>query len=184
MNRKGQMENGRAIFGILIVFGILIAGIIGFGLFAFFTNEIDKGLMSVEGDAGQVDFADAVDKTWGQYNDGLVNSLNLFAVMLFFGTFLGLMAVAYFNRGKSPLLFFLADIFIIFIAFIIAGYAADAYELLLGVDTLQEMFVQNMNLGAKLMLNLPIFVAVFGVLIMVISYVSIPRTREEQMAGF
>lgn len=179
MNNKGN-----AIFGIFIIIGVILSFLIGLGLFAYVTNMTNTALMSVEGDVGQVDFQDAVEKTWGKFNTGFINALNWWGIALIFGLFFGLIAVAYFTRDKKPLLFFILDIFLIYLAFLLAGYIADVYETLIMIDEFSTIFVQEMNLASKLMLNLPIITTIFGAIIMIISYIGLPKTSEEQIAGY
>lgn len=173
-----------AVLGVFIVLGILLVEFLVLGLSAFAVNEINTALMSVNESVGAVDFQDAVSKTWGYLNDGLINSLNWLAFAIFFGLFVGMVVVGYFYRHEQPVLFFVLDIFLLFIAFITAGYISDAYEILIGIDTFQNIFVDNMNIAAKLMLDLPIWVAVMGALMMIVTYIGIPRSTEEQVAGF
>lgn len=178
MNKKAQS------FAIFTVICVSVIFIIGLGFIMFASNEVNKGLMSVDEMVGQVNFTESVENTWGKFNDGLFQSANLMGIMVLFGLFIGLLLNAYFNRNKRPALFFIVDIFIIFAAFIVSGYVADSYEILLGITEFEEVFVENLNLVAKMMLNLPIIVLIFGVLTMIISYSGLPAQREEQVAGF
>lgn len=170
--------------GIFIAIVALTIFILGLGVIMFSSNEINKGLMSVEGYVGQVNFSEAVEDSWGKFNSGLFQSANFIGISVIFGLFIGLLVNAYFNRDKRPILFFIVDIIIIFVAFIVAGYVSDSYALILGVEELQEVFVENMNLVAKTMINLPIVVLIFGVLTMIISYAGLPAQKEDNMAGF
>jgi len=182
MNKKNK-QGKMSILGLFIIMTTILVFIIGLGVLMFASNAVNDAL-DVDEMVGQVNLSEATQATWGQFNKGLANSANLFGIMLIFGLVIGLLIVAYFNRGKNPLLFFIIDILLIFVAFIVAGYISDSYGILLGVSEFNEAFVQNMNLVAKLMLNLPIVVLVTGVLTMIISYAGLPREKEEQMAGF
>ena len=179
MNKKAQSA-----VPVFIVMAVVLVSIIGLGLIAYASNEINTAFMSVDGMVGQVNFSEATENTWGEFNSGLINSLNFLGIALIFGLLIGMLVVAYYTRHEKPVLFFIIDILLLFIAFIVAGYISDSYEILIGVDVFNEIFVQNMNLVAKAMLNLPILVTVFGVLTMIISYIGIPKSSEEQVAGF
>jgi len=178
-NKKGSTN--KIFYGI----GFALVFILAIGVFAYFSNQLNTALMSVEGLIGQVNFSESVSNTWGKFNTGLLNSLNFMGLSLIFGMFGGLVLNAYFNRERRPTIFFIGDLLIIFIAFIFSGYVSDSYVEIIGVGELSTIFVDNMNLVAKAMINLPILTLVFGIIIMIISFSGIPLSRNEtQMAGY
>lgn len=178
MNKKGFSTAG-----LFVIIGAVLIFIIGLGVIMFASNEINEGLSGV-GMVGQVNMTEATAQTWGQFNDGIANAANLMGIMVIFGLFIGLLLSAYFNRGRTPILMFIIDIVLIFFAWIVAGYVSDSYAILLGVSDLNQAFVQNMNLVAKMMLNLPILILIFGVLTMIVTYAAFPESKEEQVAGY
>lgn len=178
-NKKG-MATGVIFF--IIAFALVFMVLLGIIIFA--TNQVNDALMSEDFMAGQVNFTNATASTIGQFTSGLNNSANLIGAGVLIAMFLGMMIGAFLTRGKSTKIFIAVEIIILLIAFMLSLYLSNAYQEIIMVDDLSSTFTDTMNVGSSLMLKLPLFVIVFGIITLIISYASIPRTREEEVAGF
>jgi len=179
-NKKGISTI--AYFFLVIVLLFVFSIIFGLGIYA--SNQVNTALMSVEGDVGSVNFQNATAATWGQMNSGLNNSANLIGAGLMFAMFIGMLINAFLTRGENVKIFIIVDIVILLVAFLFSTYISNAYEEIIQISDLSTTFQQTMNMGSSFMLNLPLYVLIFGILIMVISYSGIPASREEQVAGY
>ncbi len=175
MNKRGQVTIF-ILVGLLIVFiGAIIIMVIGF----FSTNlysALDKNIT-----LGQVNLAEYNDLTIGKFNDMVVNNADWWGIALIFGMVIGLFGGAYFTRNTYPKLGIILDIFIIVIAFLISLYLKTIYSLV--VTSLsaagQDFAIQSMQGTNYFILNLPIFIAIIGVIMMIIFHSSLPSKREE-----
>ncbi len=178
MNKKGL-----SLPGIFLVMGIAFVVILSLGFLAYSTNYMNDIFNGI-GDVGQVNFANASAQTWGEFNSGFTGSLNFMALSIIIGLMIGLLISAYLNRDKNITLFWIVDVILLIIAYIFSTYLSNVYEIVIGVSEFTPTFTNNLGTASTLMLNLPVVVTIFGVLVMIISYAGIPKAKEEQVAGF
>lgn len=165
-----------------IVVGFIMIVVIGLFAYAFnlITDAVGQDVL-----VGQVNLSNATDLTIGKINDAILDKLNLIGMMILFGMILGMVVNAYFNRSKYPKLFFVLDIIILILAYIISTYVSNAYEIIITTDPFQSIFQTNLSSASTFLLRLPIYSVIIGIIIMIISYSDIPRSVRDElyMAG-
>ncbi len=174
-NKRGQTTIF-ILLGILIVFsGVLIIIVIG----AFSTNA--NAALSQNASIGQVNLKTVSDDTFGQFNTMVVNNADWWGISIIFGMVLGLFLTSYFTRNSFPKVAIIFDIFFIFIAFIFSLYLSATYNVIVVALTSAGQTFAEVNLPntSYFILNLPIFVAIIGVVMMILFHASIPRKSEE-----
>ena len=104
-------------------------------------------------------------------------------ILSIFGMILGLFLSSYILRNTLPKWAIVLDIIIIVAVFIFALYLSSAYGSVMdGLASSGEFFLEdNLPKTSKFMLNLPIYVAIIGAIMMVLFHSSIPRKREEEL---
>jgi|TARA_Y100000310_G_scaffold97876_1_gene95533 hypothetical protein len=177
-DKKGQGTSGLVEF-MITCFMIIVT--IGFFVYAF--NLITTSI-SIDQLAGQVNLSSATADTLGQINTAILDKINLIGVMILFGLVLAMMINAYFTRETVPKLFIVVDILLIILTYILSTYIANTYETIIALEPFSSFFLQNLEDPSRFLLNLPEMVVVVGVLIMIITYIGLPRTlREEVFIG-
>ena len=175
MNKRGQI----AIFvlvGLLIIFiGAIVLMVLG-----FFSTNLNSAL-DIDVDLGQVNLKTINAQTIGQFNLMVTNHADFWGLAIIFGMILGLFGGAYFTRNSSPKIGIILDIFIIVIAFLISLYIRAVYSSVVTAlsDAGQTFAIEYMTGTNFFILNLPIFIAIIGVIMMVIFHSSIPKKLEE-----
>ena len=175
-NKKAQMT--MFIFvGIIIVLAIVFF-LLATGIMAEKINEaLDQDI-----DLGQVNLADLNELTYGKYNTMLVKHSDFMGLCSIFGMILGLLLSAYVMRGKFPKWAIILDIFIIIVFFIFSIYLSQAYLTILNaLEQAGETFLEDsMPKTSRFLINLPIYIAIIGALMMILFHSSIPRKRTER----
>ena len=88
-----------------------------------------------------------------------------------------------FNHGGEGI-FFIFEILILIFVYILATYISNAYETTLSAIPFSSIYTTNLNYATTFILKLPLIVTITGVIMMIIGYAGIPKTREEEVAGF
>ena len=182
MNNKGQMT----IFMVLLLVGLffgLILILVG-GIVTTKVNEALDQNISI----GQVNLATENAKSFGKFNEMFIISADWWGMSLIFGMIIGLFLSAYFVRDRFPKWWLILDIFMILFIFLISLYISSSYSLVLdALAEAGETFLEDhVTKTSMFMLNLPVFVVIIGVVMMVLLHSSIPRSTEEriQEGGF
>lgn len=181
-NKKGQMT-------ILISFLIvgLFIGLIFLLVIGLISTKINDAL-NINETIGNVNLAEENAKHWGKFNEMVVVGADWWGMAIIFGTVLGLFASSYFLRDRFPKWGLILDIFIILMAFIISLYISSAYSQVLDAFAeIDETFLEDhVTKTSMFMVNLPIFIVIIGVVMMILFHSSIPRKSEEriQEGGF
>lgn len=176
LNLKDKRGNSLEGLPEIIVVSFFIIVIIG--LFAYCFNYITT-VLNIDQVVGNVNLGNVTSATIGQINTAMLDKLDLIGMMILFGMVLAMLVNAYFTRENYPKLFIIIDLILIFIVYILAVYVSNAYELIIGTDQISSIFVNNMSGASKFILKLPLISVVVGILIMIITYSNIPKTREE-----
>ncbi len=179
MNKKGQATANLFLFIILAFLVIILLG-----TFLYCYNAITTSLLTAPAGVGAVNFTEATENTIGKINTGMLTHANIVAIFFLFAMVLAMFLVAYLTRDENPAIFFVIDILIIIFAYILAVYITNSYETVLGSLPFSSIFTTNLNYATSFLLLLPKIVAITGVITMIISYSAIPKTKEEEVAGF
>ena len=175
INKKGQVTLFFLMALVTIFLTLLVIIIIG-----IVSTNINSAL-DIDIDLGQVNLQEYNSLTYGKYNEMVVNNADFWGLSLIIGMVLGLWGGAYFTRGRYPKLGVLIDIGIIFIAFLISLYLTSVYSSIVTAlsSAGQNFAVEHLTGTNYFMLNLPIFVAIIGVIMMIIFHSSLPPKPEE-----
>lgn len=137
---------------------------------------------------GQVNLKEVNAATFGKFNEMVVINADWWGMSLIFGMIFGLFLSSYVLRGRFPKWGMILDIFIIIFVFLISLYISSIYGTLLdalasaGITFLEDHVVKT----SMFVLNLPVFIVVIGVIMMILFHSSIPKRTEEkiQEGGF
>lgn len=179
MNKKGS--------SIGIVFFIIVASLIiiilaGVGIYSY--DQIVGGLLDKNVMVGQVNLTNATQQTMGQLNNSLLQNANIYSVILIFGMFLGMMTAGFLMRARYPKILFVVDILIMVFVYILAVYIANAYETVLGSIPFSSYYSTYLGTGSSLVLRLPLISIIAGAITIILSYSTLPKTKEEDVAGY
>lgn len=180
MYKKHQKKGQITIFILLIMLVMFIALI--FILVGGIVVKYMNSALDIDVDLGQVNLREYNAQTMGQVNTMYVNNADWWGMSIIFGMIIGLFLSAYFTRNSLPKLGLILDIFIIITMTIMGGYFSASYSTIL--DSLAqagETFLEDVTPKTSMfMLNLPIFIPIIGVIMMIIFHSSIPRRSEER----
>ncbi len=178
----GWIKNKKGLSTIFILYGILILFIgaillIVIGSFAFHANEV----LDLDIQIGQVNLSEVNEQTFGSFNTMVVNNADWWGTAMIFGVILGLFLTSYFLRGRFPKITILLDLFMIFSAFLVSLYLSAAYSTVVNALTSagETFAVEHLPNTSFFILNMPLFVAVIGIVMMILFHSSIPRKQEE-----
>ncbi len=181
-NKKGQMT----ILMVILLVALFLVGIL-FLVGGIAVVRMNNAL-NLDIDLGQVNLAEANADTFGKFHEMFIVSADWWGISLIFGMILGLFLSAYFLRNRLPKWGIVLDIFIIIFIFIISLYLSATYQLLIDeMAKIGETFLEDsIPRTSMFILNLPIFVVIIGVIMMILFHSSIPRRTEEriQQGGF
>jgi len=180
MDKKGIATANIFLFIIVAFIAIIVIGVFLYSYNAITSSLLDSGVEMV----GQVNLTNATQNTMGKINTAMLNQANVISIIFLFAMVFAMFIVAYITRDKSPAIFFVMDILIIIFAYILAVYMSNAYEIVIESIPFQSIFTSNLNLASTFLLRLPEITIIVGVIIMIISYSAIPKTKEEEVAGY
>ncbi len=178
-NKKGQVMGNLIIFIAVAFFVVLMIG-----TFIFAYNQINLGLQNAPASAGSVNLTNVSDQTFGKINSAFTSSADLIGILMLFGMVLALMVNGFMMRDRNPPLFFIIDFIITIFAYILAVYISNAYESTLAALPFVSTIAENLNNSSRFMLILPRITIITAALTMIITYAGIPKSQEEQIAGF
>lgn len=181
-NKKGQMT--LFIFALILVsFFAVILLLIGGIVMVEMNTALDQDI-----DIGQVNLAIINSQTFGVMASTYLNNADWWGLSIIFGMVMGLFLSAYFMRNRFPKWGLVLDIFIILSAFFTSLYISSAYsELLDALNSASQTFLEVYTPKTSMFIvNLPIFVVIIGVIMMILFHSSIPKKAEEniQQGGF
>ena len=176
-NKSGQSTLLMVILLVALFFGtllLLVGGLV--------TTRINSAL-DVDVDMGQVNLREVNANTFGKFNEMVVNNADWWGMSLIFGMILGLFLSSYLLRGRVPKWGLILDIFIILFVFFISLYISSIYQTLLdGLASADITFLEDhVTKTSMFVLNLPVFVVIIGVIMMILFHSSIPKRTEERI---
>ena len=174
-NKKGQTTIF-ILLGILAIFFIII-GLIVIGTISVKTQSALSQNISI----GQVNLKTVSDDTFGKLNTMILNNADWWGIATIFGMVIALFLISYFTRNTFPKIGIILDIFMIFVAFIFSLYLSAIYsQLVVALTSAGETFTQvYLPNTSFFILNLPLFTAIIGVIMMILFHSNIPRKSEE-----
>ncbi len=178
-NKKAQATANLFLF-IILAFAVIML----IGTFLYCYNIITDSLLTANVDVGQVNLTSATEDTIGKINTSMLNHANVIAIVFLFAMVLAMFLIAYVTRDENPAIFFVMDILIIIFAYILAVYISNSYETVLGMMPFSSIFTTNLSYATSFLLLLPKITTITGIITMIISYSAIPKSKEEEVAGF
>lgn len=174
------MKNkGIVTLNLIIILFLMITGVLFIGISVYIFGKINTSL-DLDIEMGNVNFKDVKDDTFGQLNSGFLNSADFLGVAVILGMIFLMIGNAFMTGRDYPRLMFVIDLFILFFAFIIAVYLAQAFSLVIGSTEEFNIFRDSMPNSSRFILNLPIYVGIIGSLIMIASYITLTRRVEDE----
>lgn len=170
-NKKGQTTE--VITFIIVAFISVL--FIGLWIYAF--GLISDSFIGLNTFAGDVNLSEAAQNTFGQLNDAFKTQADYLALAILFGMILEIFIMNYFTRSH-PILF-LVHLILTIVAIILSVYLSNIYETLLVGQPFSTVLISNMRITSSIMLNLPIWATVVGLLggvFLVIGYVRREKT--------
>ncbi len=122
--------------------------------------------------AGSVNVSETAENTFGQMNNAFKSQADLIALAILFGMMLEIFIINYFTK-KHPI-FFVVHVVITMIAVLVSVYLSNIYETFITGYPFSSIIVSNMAISSSIMLHLPIWATVIGLLgavFLVIGYV-------------
>lgn len=172
-------KGSSVVWGFAIMFVALIVAIF-LGVFVFIFGQINT-VLSQDVDIGQVNLGNVTAITFGQINTGLINNADTIGIIILFGMCLLMILNGYFFGSHSLKLFFIVDMFLLILFFIPSIYISQIYELFINSSTvIQSTFIDTIPKVSKFMLNLPIIIAIVGIITMIVSYIGIKKQDNEE----
>ncbi len=181
-NKKGQSTIMMVVM-LLFLFFAAILFLVGGITVVKINNALDIDL-----EVGQVNLAEVNALTFGKYQEMFLVNADWWGTSLIFGMVLGLFLSSYFLRGTFPKWGIVLDIFIILFIFLTSLYVSATYQILMDVmagagETFLEDYTPKFSM---FILNLPVFVVIIGVIMMILFHSRIPKRTEDriQQGGF
>lgn len=174
-NKRGQTTLFLAvgiILAILCIIALIIVGIVTINI----NSALDQDIT-----IGQVNLKTINAQSFGYFNFMVVNHADFIGICIIFGIIIGLFLSAYFLRNRYPKIMVLIDIGLILAAFIFSLYIRGVYsDLVIALDSAGQTFASdNLSKTNFFILNLPIFVTIIGVIMMILFHAGIPRKPDE-----
>ena len=184
IKRINKNNRGQVTWLIMLVLVFVFIALIGLLVLGVVVGKINSTL-DQDIDLGAVNLADVNAQTFGYYNLIFVKHADWLGLSVIFGLILGLFLSSYFARNRFPKWGIILDIVIIFAMFILSMYLKSTYQTLMDVlASVDITFLEdNIPKSSIFMLNLPIFTAIIGVVMMILFHSSIPKKEEESMQG-
>ena len=178
MNKKGQ-----SLVNLIVFSGLIFVFVIMLGITLYFFSQINVALVDSNINANGLNYSNFSAETVGKVNTAFQNQSDLIGTLFIFGVVFSLFIAGYFNRNNNSILFFVVDFMILILAYIIAVYISNSYEMILTALPFNDLIITNLNNTSTLLLNLPLITLITGAITMVISYAGLPRTQEEDVGG-
>lgn len=182
------MENKRGYSTLMLLafifMGTMVLFILGLASWAF--GLFDDQISSINLNVGNQSFQEVYNQTLRQgITEMKTNVPSTMAIGLILGMILTMLMVG-FKIRKMGRLWILADLGILIICEIAADKITDGFrEYMNGIPGLLTTYSTTLSASATFILRLPIYIPVIGILIMLATYITYNKPKEEQEAtGF
>jgi len=183
LNKKGVQ--GPVTIQLFLFIIVAFLAIVFLGIYVFAFNTITDNI-GVDVDVGNVNLQNITNSTLGQINVALsLNADILGIILLLMMAVLMILNGFLLGRGNSRL-WIVGDIFILVFVFIFSIYISQIYDTFINSTTLLDVFINDLPNSSTFILNLPIYIATIGALIMIVSYAAINDAKrgEANVLGF
>lgn len=178
------MKNKRGMTTLQIFFFIFACffGIVFLGL-AIWSFSLVHNVLGIDVMVGQVNLGNATNSTFGQIATAFSDNGDALGIVFMLGMVILMIVNGFFLGSKYPRLFIILDIFILVFAFILAVYISQTYNTLINSSAFFSFYADDLPKSSTFLLNLPIFVSIIGVLIMIVSYAGIKKDPNVEQYG-
>lgn len=171
MNKKGVQGPVTIQMFLYVLVTLFVVIFLGIYLYAF--NLINDNL-GIDVEVGNVNLQNVTADTFGQINSAFTTNADILGIVILLIMSVAMMLNGFFLGRDNSKLWIVGDIFIIVFVFILAVYVAQIYDTFLtgiaSIPALESVYIDDLSKSSKFILNLPIYVATIGALIMIISY--------------
>ena len=171
MNKKAVQ--GPVTVQLMLFVIVAFLAIIFLGIYLFTFNLVNDNL-GQNITVGAVNLQNATAQTFGQMNTAFINTVDIFGVGILLMMVIVMLLNGFLLGQDNSKLWIIGDIFIIVFAFIMAVYVSQIYEVFItGISifpAFESIYIDDLAKSSKFILNLPIYIATIGALIMIISY--------------
>jgi len=187
MNKKGVQGPVTIQLFLYVIVAMLAIIFLGVGLYSF--NLINDNL-GIDLEIGNVNLQNVTADTFGQINSAFTTNADILGITLLLAMSIAMMLNGFFLGRDNSKLWIIGDIFIILFVFILAVYISQVFDsFLTGIaitPDLESIYIDDLSKSSKFILNLPMFVATIGALIMIISYSQLANRKSggENILGF
>ena len=179
MNKKGISTIQLFLFIFVAFLGILFLGLAMWGF------DLVNDALSQDVEVGQVNMLNVTNSTFGQLNTAFLDLGDSLGIILILSMAVFMFINAYFLGKRIPKLFIVLDIFILIFAFLLSVYISQSYELVINSSSILSIYGDNLPKSSAFILNLPLYVGIIGVLIMIFTYAGLRKSTpdlEEQFS--
>lgn len=153
------------------------------GILYYMGSTANSVLESVDLTVGNQSFHDAYEETLGAGFDAGLSNLSNIALGLLLGMIVLMLVVGYMSGGNTKIMI-IADIAIIVVVFMTSVYLTQSFDSF--INSNEEFFIiysEEFENASRIVLNLPIYVAVVGALIIIVTYAA-KRKKEPEVVSF
>lgn len=176
------MESKRGFTTFMLIFFITFSfvAVIAIGVLFYGLSQFSSLLSQIpDFTLGNVSFNETYTETLGRAFSSTLASLSNMATSLVIGMVLVMLILGYSLREKQKLLI-IVDIVIIIIAFIFAVYISSTFNTFINSDPIYlDVYSTEIQDASTYLLNLPIFISIIGVLIILVTYLPFKKKQEE-----
>lgn len=161
---------------IFIFVSFFLAIFLGVAVWGF---SLVDGVLDQDIDVGNVNLGEVNNQTFGRMSDAFLEYADMIGIILMLGMVLLMFGNAYYFNGKNMKAFFIIDFLILIFIFITAVYISSVYSTLINSASILSFYIDDIPKVSTWVLNLPIYVATIGSIIMILSYAAIKRGDNE-----
>lgn len=174
MNKKGLSMIELFVYAFVFLIVVLLLGIFLI-IYGYINFGLDRDI-----DVGQVNLQSVNNQTFGRINTAFQDNADTIGIVMIFGMVLSMFITAYFTGRNYPKIMLVVDILILVFVFILAVYISQTYNTLITSNTggVLDPFVDNLPKGSKFILNLPIYISIIGIIMIIITY-GVSRKSEQ-----
>jgi len=172
-NKKGISVIPLFIFIFLAFFFAIFLGVTVWGF------SLVDGVLDQDIEVGQVNLADVNNQSFGRISNAFLEYADLIGIVVILSMVLLMFGNAYYFNGKVLKAFFIVDFLILIFIFITSVYISSIYSTLINSASILSFYIDDIPKVSTWILNLPLYVATIGAIIMILSYAAIKRGDNE-----
>jgi len=182
-NRKAQSIVEATPIGIILFIVLAFVAVFFLGIWGYTHGVMTDALVSIppNSQTGSVNISKAADDTFGEMNRALISGIKVLSIALIIGMVFFLLIANFFLRDTPPALL-IVDVLVLIFAIILAVYISNRYEAFLTGEPFSSTLLK-MKAGTSIILNLPRWTAVVGILTIIFSYLGFTRRRQTSPLG-